>query len=174
MESRGEFADIRIQDPQMELKTLMTRINAGLPSGVAVTEIWELPPHDFSLAELIKGFVYDIILPEGIGEEDLDRFEADIPRFLGLESFPVHREVNGKTIIKEIRPLVADLSLDRPSRRIILSVHFGPEGTVRPTELLTALFGLSPTATHGVRIVKTVTLPADFVGPVDREIFMGT
>jgi len=173
MESRGEFADIRIQDPGMELKTLMARINAGLPSGIAVTAMRELPPHDFSLAELVKGFVYDIILPEGIGEEDLNRFEADIPRFLNLESFPVHREANGKTITKEIRPLVADLALGRPSRRIILSAHFGPEGTVRPTELLTALFGLSPAATHGVRMVKTSTRPADFAGPADREI-MGT
>jgi radical SAM-linked protein len=174
MESRGEFADIRIQDPQVELNTLMARINAGLPAGVAVTAMRELPPHDFSLAELVKGFIYDITLPEGIGEEDLDRFEADIPRFLGLESFPVHRDANGKTIIKEIRPLVADLALDRSSHRIILSAHVGPEGTVRPTELLTALFGLSRTATHGVRIVKTATRPADFAGPADREILLGT
>ncbi len=65
MESRGEFADIRIQDPQVELKTLVARINAGLPSGVAVTAMRELPPHDFSLAELVKGFVYDIMLPRG-------------------------------------------------------------------------------------------------------------
>jgi radical SAM-linked protein len=173
MESRGEFADIRIQDPQVELTTLAARINAGLPSGVAVTAMRELSPHDFSLAELVKGFVYDILLPQRIAEVDLDRFEADILRFLNLESFPVQREANGKTITKEIRPLIADLSLDRLSRRIMLSAHCGPEGTVRPTELLTALFGLSPEATHGVRIVKTATRPVDFAGPADREI-MGT
>jgi radical SAM family uncharacterized protein/radical SAM-linked protein len=173
MESQGEFADIRIQDPQAELKILMARINAGLPSGVAVTAMRELPPHVFSLAELVKGFVYDILLPQGIAEADLDRFEADILRFLNLKSFPVQREANGKTIIKEIRPLVANLALDRLSRRIILSAHCGPEGTVRPTELLTVLFGFSPEATHWVRIVKTATRPVDFAGPSDREI-MGT
>ena len=158
----------------MDLKTLMTRINDGLPSGIAVAAMRELQPCDFSLAELVKGFVYDIILPEEIGEEDLDRFETDIRRFLNSSSFPVHREANGKTIIKELRPLVADLALDRPSRRIILSAHFGPEGTVRPVELLTALFGLSPAATRGFRIVKTATRPADFASKADREIFSGT
>jgi len=173
MESRCEFMDIRIQDPGVELKTLVARINAGLPSGVAVTAMRELPPHDFSLAEIVKGFDYDIILSEEIGEEDLDRFEADIPRFLDAKSFPVRREVSGKTILKEIRPLVTGLTLDRPSRRIILSAHVGPEGTVRPTELLTSLFGFSPEAARGTRIVKTATQPADFVGPADREI-MGT
>jgi radical SAM family uncharacterized protein/radical SAM-linked protein len=173
MESRGEFADIQIQDPGVGLKTLMARVNAGLPAGVEVTAMRELLPHDFSLAELVKGFVYDLLLPEGIAEADLDRFEADIARFLDAERFPVRREANGKATVKEIRPLVADLTLDRSSRRIILSANFGPEGTVRPTELLTALFGFSPEATRGIRVVKTATRPAGFVGPDDREI-MGT
>jgi hypothetical protein len=166
--------DIRIQDPGVELKTLVARINAGLPSGVAVTAMRELPPHDFTLAEIVKGFNYDIILPEGIAEEDLDRFEADIPRFLNLDSFPVRREVSGKTVLKEIRPLVTDLALDRSARRICLAAHFGPEGTVRPADLLTSLFAFSPAAIHGVRIVKTATRPADFAGPADREILSGT
>ncbi|MDP3096980.1 MAG: TIGR03960 family B12-binding radical SAM protein [Syntrophales bacterium] len=174
MESRGEFADIRIQDPGAELETIVARINAGLPSGVAVTAMRELPPHDFSLAEIVKGFNYDIILPEEIGEEDLQRCEADILRFLDVKSFPVRREVSGKTVLKEIRPLVTGLALDRPSRRIILSAHFGPSGTVRPTELLTFLFGFSPEAARGIRIVKTATHPADFVGPADREMLLGT
>jgi hypothetical protein len=134
----------------------------------------ELPPHDFSLAEIVKGFHYDIILPEETGEEDLQRCEADILRFLDAQSFAVRREVSGKTVLKEIRPLVTGLTLDRPSHRIILSAHFGPEGTVRPTELLTSLFGFSPEAARSTRIVKTATRPADFVGPADREIFSGT
>ena len=69
---------------------------------------------------------------------------------------------------------MTDLALDRSARRICLSAHFGPEGTVRPAELLTSLFGFSPAAAHGVRIVKTATRPADFAGPADREIFSGT
>ena len=88
MESRGEFADIRIQDPGVELKTLVARINAGLPSGVAVTAMRELPPHDFSLAEMVKGFSYDIILPEEIGEEDLHEVRSRHPPFSRREEFP--------------------------------------------------------------------------------------
>ena len=170
MESRGEFVDIRIQDPGIELKNLVARINAGLPSGVAVTAMRELPPHDFSLAEIVKGFNYDIILPEEIGEEDLERYEADILRFLEAKSFSIRREAGGKTVTKEIRPLVAGLNLDRPSRRVILSAHFGPAGTVRPTDLLISLFGFSPEAARSIRIVKTATHPADFAGEADREI----
>ncbi len=171
MESLGEFADIRIQNPGLELKTLVARINAGLPFGVTITAMRELPPHDFSLAELVKGFHYDIIFPEGIGQADLDRFETDIRCFIDAEHFCVPRETNGKKVVKEIRPLVAELVLDRAAHRIRLAANFGPEGTVRPAELLTSLFGLSPEAAHGIRIIKTATRPADFAGAADREIF---
>jgi radical SAM family uncharacterized protein/radical SAM-linked protein len=171
LESRSEFLDMRIWEPLIPLETLVNRINAGLPSGVRITAIRELRPHDLSLAELVKGFVYDIMLQDKITEADLDRFEADILRFLKADSFPVRREAEGKTTIREIRPLVAELSLDRPSRRIILSAHFGPAGTVRPSELLTALFGFSPEAVRSIPIVKRATRPADTAGVAEREIF---
>lgn len=174
VESQGEFADIRIHDPGAEPKVIMARMNAGLPSGVAVEAIRELRPHDFSLAQLVKGFHYDLLLPENIGEAEMDRIETDIRLFLSAEHFTASRETNGKKIVKEIRPLVADLVLDRAARRIRLAVHFGPEGTVRPAEMLTSLFGFSPETTRKIRIVKTATRPADFAETADRHFFSGT
>lgn len=173
MESHGEYLDIRIQNPDLELNTLVSRINAGLPSGVAVTAMRELQPNDFSLAEIVKGFSYDILLPAEGGEKELERYEMDILRFLQASSFQVRREADGKTVMKEIRPLVSALTLDRSSHRILLSAHFGPEGTVRPTELLTSLFGFSHKAARGTRIIKKATHLADFLGPADREVFSG-
>ena len=69
---------------------------------------------------------------------------------------------------------MTDLALDRSARRICLAARFGPEGPVRPADLLTSLFGFPPAAARGVRSVKTATRPADFAGPADREIFSGT
>ncbi|MCE5263029.1 MAG: TIGR03960 family B12-binding radical SAM protein [Deltaproteobacteria bacterium] len=173
MESRCEFADIRIEDPGAEPETLMVRINAGLPAGMAVTAMQELTPHPPSLAELVAGFVYELWIPPGITDAEMEQIDADIARFLKAESFPVRREAGGKTAVKEIRPLVASLALDKSSRRIILSVHCGPQGTVRPGELLTALFGFSPESARSFRTIKTTTLSADFAGPADRAIFIG-
>jgi len=173
MESRGEFVDIRIQDPCEELGLLTARINAGLPVGMRITAMVELPPNAFSLAELAVGFTYDLILPSDSTDETMDRFEAKIPAFLAAGSFRVTREANGKPVIKEIRPFVADLALDRTGCRILLSARFGPEGTVRPAEVLTGVFGLSPEALHKIRIVKTGTQLADFAGIADRQIFSG-
>ena len=171
MESRGEFADIRIQDPHEELGLLTARINAALPAGVSITAMCELPPRAFSLAELVVGFAYELIMAGDEDDEALDRFEAKIRAFLQAQNFGVTRETNGKSVIKEIRSFVTDLALDRTGRRILLSARFGPKGTVRPAEVLTGVLGLSPEAVHKIRIVKSGTLLAHFADRADHHIF---
>jgi len=171
MESRGEFADIRIQDPHEKLHLLTARINTALPMGMTITAMVELPPRAFSLAELVVGFIYDLILPNDSVDEEMDRFEARIRTFLEAGSFHVTRETDGKPVIKDIRPFVTGLALDRAGRRMLLSARFGPEGTVRPSEVLTGVIGLSPEALLRMRIVKTGARLADFAGMADRQIF---
>jgi len=171
MESRGEFADIRIQDTHEELDSLADRISAALPAGMRIVAMVELPPRAFSLAELVVGFTYNLILPDDTTEATLDRFEAEILAFLQAESFCVRREAKGTPVMKEIRPFVTDLALDRAGRRILLSVRFGPKGTVRATEVLTGVLSLSPDALRRIGIVKTGTQLADFAGIADRQIF---
>jgi len=171
VESEGEFADIRIQDPGEKPETRIARINAGLPAGVAVTAMHELPTHAFSLAEMITGFEYDLILPDDFDRAELERIEDAIRAFREAESFGVTRESKGKPVIKDIRPFVAALTLDHTSHRIRLSARFGPAGTVRPAELLSSALGITPDALHRIRIVKTGARLADFAGDDDREIF---
>lgn len=171
MESRGEFADIRIHDPHEELGRLSSRINSALPTGVTITAMRELPAHGFSLAELVVGFAYELILPGDEEDEVLERFEAQIRVFLQAGNFGITRETGGKTAIKDIRAFVTDLALDRASRRILLSARFSPGGTVRPAEVLTGVLGLSMEELHRVRIIKSRTLIADFADRTDRDIF---
>lgn len=173
MESRGELVDIRIQDPHEALHLLTARINAALPMGMTIAAMVELPPRAFSLAELVVGFCYDLILPDDSDDEPLDRFEAKIRAFLDVESFHVTRETDGKPVMKDIRPFVTGLALDRTGRRVLLAARFGPAGTVRPTEVLTGIMGLSPEALLRMRIVKTGTQIADFAGMADRQFFSG-
>jgi len=70
----------------------MARINTGLPVGIAVTAMHELPPHAFSLAEMITGFEYDLILPDDFDRAELEWIEDAIRAFREAESFGVTRE----------------------------------------------------------------------------------
>lgn len=173
MESRGEFVDIRIHHSLEKPDLLIARINACLPEGMTVTALYELPPRAFSLAELVAGFAYDLLMRGDVGDVEMDRFEARIAAFLQADSFPVTRQTDGKPVHKDIRPFVTGLVLDRPGRRALLTARFGPEGTVRPAEVLTGVMGLLPEALYGIRIVKTGTLLADFAGSADRQFFSG-
>jgi len=82
MESLCELADIRIYDPLVEPKELIRRINAGLPAGMEITAMRELTPVDRSLAELVKGFIFDIVPPEKTTKAENERIETAIRRFL--------------------------------------------------------------------------------------------
>ncbi len=171
MQSEGEFADIRIQDPREGLACLMERINRALPAGMAITAMRELPPRAFSLAELVTGFEYHLILPAELTGDELDRIEAGIDAFREAESYAVTREVKGQPVAKDVRPFVLTLGLDRASRRIDLIARTGPEGTIRPAELITGVLGLDQESLLRIGILKTGTRLADFAGEADREIF---
>ncbi|MBM4314830.1 MAG: TIGR03960 family B12-binding radical SAM protein, partial [Deltaproteobacteria bacterium] len=126
MESHGEFVDIRIQDPCEELGHLATRITAALPAGMGITAIVELPPRAFSLAELVAGFTYVLTLPPDSTHETMDLIEAKIRAFLEAGSHCVTRKADGKQILKDIRPFVTHLALDRAAFQIHLSARLGP------------------------------------------------
>jgi radical SAM family uncharacterized protein/radical SAM-linked protein len=172
MESQGEFMDIRIFDPLGPLDPLIVRINAALPEGVVITAISELAPQAHSLAALVTGFSYDLILPEETDDAELTRIETAIGTFLETESFKIMREAGGKSTVKEIRPFVASLAMDHAGHRIHLSVPFGPNGTVRPAEILTHVLTLPAETLHRTSIIKTATLLSDFAGLADRNIFL--
>ncbi|MHB8769400.1 MAG: TIGR03960 family B12-binding radical SAM protein [Syntrophales bacterium] len=172
MESTGEYADIRIQDPGETPETLAARITAVLPAGVAVTAACELPPHAFSLAEMVAGFEYDLILPDEYTQAECERIGEAIRAFWEAERFPVTREAKGKKVVKDIRPFVTSLTLNAASRRIRLAARFSAEGTIRPAELLSRALGIAPEELCRIRIVKTGTRLADFAGAEERELFL--
>ncbi|MEW6335291.1 MAG: TIGR03960 family B12-binding radical SAM protein [Thermodesulfobacteriota bacterium] len=171
MASLGEYADIRIQDPRDAPGALLARINAALPEGMRITAMNELPPRTFSLAELVVGFSYDLILPEDERALQTDQIEGRIREFLAADRCLATRQTDGKPVIKDIRPFVTGLALDRTGHQILLSVRFGPGGTVRPAEVLTAVAGIAPELCHRIGVLKTGTQIAEFAGVADRNLF---
>ena len=167
MESAGEFADIRIQDPREEL---------GYPCGPDQRRpALGHRGHGDARASPAR------LLPGGAGHRDsimISSCRKSSPRrsstgsrppsapFRDAESFAVTRRVEGKTgRSRRSAPSSLALALDRASRRISLAARFGPEGTVRPAELIYRRpRDLSEETLHRIRIVKTGTRLADFAG----------
>jgi Uncharacterized protein conserved in bacteria len=162
MESLGEYADIEVESPGKDMTKLAEKINFAMPAGLRILNIEEIPPNTDSLSKTIKGFRYDIILPEN-GEIPLSLekgrlLDEKIDAFLRTEEFIISREKKGRQIEKNIRPLVDTISFNRQVNRIKASLSFGKEGGVRPAEILTHVLGLDAEAAKRARIIKTDTL----------------
>jgi radical SAM family uncharacterized protein/radical SAM-linked protein len=162
MESMGEFAEMHVRTwPNREgntLPRLRDNINTALPTGIRIIAVKEIPLNGKTLFDLVKGFTYRMEIPDNVSNDVAAAFHKKIARFLNAEEFTITRESKGKTVIKNIRPLVRDLAIDPQSRAVILTAMLGAGGaTVRPVDILTEVLGLDDDAAKTIRVIKTDT-----------------
>jgi len=152
LESRSEYADIQIEDPGINREEKINRINTFLPAGLKILEAEEIPFQGPSLSDMIKGYHYEISLvgDHGIAEK--------IGAFLEAESFQITREIKGKSVVRDIRPLVDTLAIDEACQNVHVTVSLRQGGGVRPLEILTRILGLDEEGAKTTRIVKTGTV----------------
>jgi hypothetical protein len=117
----------------------------------------KLPSDGPSRFGRIAGFDFEISLPGDMPDADLSRLEAGIADLLAATRCDIVREGGGKTSVRNIRPLVERLALNREARRIVMTVRFSPTGTVRPTDILSQALGVASSNLPRCLIRKTGT-----------------
>ncbi|MBE9546528.1 MAG: TIGR03960 family B12-binding radical SAM protein, partial [Proteobacteria bacterium] len=158
METLDEYADIQIENPGEDTEKLAQKINSFLPSGLKIMNIREISPDTVSLSRIIKGFRYEIVLPENLPLEKGGFWDEKIETFLNSDEFIISREKKGKRTEKDIRPLVDTLFFDGKDNRIKATLFFGKEGGVRPSEILAHILGLGNDVVKTARTIKTETI----------------
>ncbi|OPY14686.1 MAG: Radical SAM superfamily protein [Syntrophus sp. PtaB.Bin001] len=159
MESDGEYADIQLRNLAIEPAVLMETINSALPAGLRLTEIREISPGTPSLSELIRGFVYEISIPEGIwADDDWVRIEQKADEFLSASSFQMIRNTKNKTVVRDIRSAVEAIIILKESGIIKVSLLLAKEGTVKPIEILTEVLNFDRDNSNMIKIRKVETL----------------
>ena len=159
--SEGEYCDVVWEKTTDETASLPEEINRFLPEGMLITELVELAPDAPSLTTSLRGFQYTAALPPRLNAAALDALEGKIAAFLAAAAFPVARTVKDHTIIRDIRPLVTNLIMDRTGRRMLMEVRFTNEGAVRPEEILVHALGLDPSLPAVMNLTKTATFFID-------------
>ncbi|MBN1664615.1 MAG: TIGR03960 family B12-binding radical SAM protein [Deltaproteobacteria bacterium] len=167
MESLGEYCEIHVKNftdrKGYGLPQLMEKINAALPAGINITAIEEIPSYGKTLFDLVKGFEYRLEIPDAIPDAAVAALDDKVTHFLKAEEFTIIREVKGKAVVKNIRPLVKTLSLDQQSRAIKLAAMLGEGGgAVRPVDILTEVLGLDSDTAKIFRMIKTDTVFNNF------------
>ena len=138
--SLGELFEVRL-DGQPDAGTLVERLNQVSPEGMRFLAARRLAETEPGLAKLVHGADY-LIAPVG-DEADL---EAAIARFLAQRRIEVSRgegvvDARGPVVslrVVELGPVAGALEW-RPRPVIEARVSLGPEGSVKPSELVRAL-----------------------------------
>ncbi len=150
IESLAEYADIQIKDPETDRDEMISRINSFLPLGMEILEAKEISFQDPSLSDMIQGYRYEMFLAGESGMEDVR-----IRDFFESESFVIMKNKRGKSVQRDIRPLVSSLSYDGLNRSVRLTVRLREGGGVKPGEILTGILGLDAVKAKRARIVRT-------------------
>lgn len=160
MESRQEYLDVTALAYSNDLSILKKEINAALPDGMAITDLQALSFAARDLAQSLRGFVYELILPADTDEERIGRLSRIIEIFLAARSFPISRQSKGKTVTRDIRPFVEALTVRAREKTVDLTARHAQTGSVRPVDILRHVLGFSEEETQRIVVVKTKTMLA--------------
>ncbi|MFZ2398140.1 MAG: TIGR03960 family B12-binding radical SAM protein [Smithella sp.] len=158
MGSRQEYADITAQEYLSDLNLLKSEINSALPEGIEILEISKLSFEEKAIAQMLKGFEYELYLPDTIDSSRLKSMEENIKNFLAASEFKIQKISKGKTVIKDIRPFVQSLILDTAGKKIIFAVPHIQEGSARPADIIAHVLKSDADESQKIRVVRTKSL----------------
>lgn len=144
MESLEEFADIEIEG-YVACNEVKERLNLELPRGIRIEEAVDVQLTSPAVTSAVTKADYQI------------RFGGQKPEvlkdFMKKDMFLFKKERTGREY--DIRPLIE--RLEAANNGIEMTMKTAKEGSIKPGELMQALFGLGDEETKLLRILKTRT-----------------
>ncbi|MBL8119734.1 MAG: DUF2344 domain-containing protein [Anaerolineae bacterium] len=145
--SECEILDVSMREP-IDINGLAERILATSPAGIRIYDIQEVPVRAAALQTLVRSAEYRIHFEDPIEAYDLQK---RIDGVMASDTVNKTKEVRGKAMLINIRPLIYSLSIDEND--LIAHLAVGDRGNVRPDEILTEI-GLAdtPVSIHRFRL----------------------
>jgi radical SAM family uncharacterized protein/radical SAM-linked protein len=140
VESEAEFMDLeltQVTDPQQ----FQYRLNQVLPTGITILKAWEIDKKTPSLNGSLSEQVYAIELsPSFTGNSPKEGLQTRVSRVTNASEISIERRREKKTKQINIRPFIKDLEVVAPNRLHLVTRFEQTAGSIRPTEVLEALF----------------------------------
>jgi radical SAM family uncharacterized protein/radical SAM-linked protein len=155
-ESQGEFLDIDLLEP-WEAERVRGALDAQLPDGMRILAAESIALRSPSIASRITAFRYHIDLTgivAGAGEHALQHC---IAAFHATGNVPLVKHTKGKTRTINARHFVSDLRL-QTAETVEATILHGPQGTLRPADLLASVFQLDIEQARGLPVCKVDTV----------------
>lgn len=153
VDSDCEYLDIDLTE-MISAEEVRARLNAQLPEGLVIVEAWEVAPRTPSIEASIRAFRYRIDLDASLA---IDEVDGRIQSFLDANEFRIHKHARGGDRSVDARAYVSSLRR-RAEREIDVEIVFGPRGTIKPGDLMTAILGLERGGASQLRVHKIDTV----------------
>jgi radical SAM-linked protein len=151
--SLDEKIDVDLFDPP-GAQALLDALNAASGAGLRFTDARPLERGQASLGSAIVGARYIVVFPEAFELSTAD-LEGKIAAFLQRDKIIVKRSVKGIGRLIDVRAKVRSLRMGDAATRlniaragfvgrltsVVVEVDLGPEGSVKPSEVVEALTG---------------------------------
>lgn len=156
---------------ELSPEEVLNRLNAFAPSGIRFLKMVPLTEKPASLSSTINLTHYFLRLDRPFMKEilpdlSLAGHRKAVDRFLLEEEVIISRERKGKKRLINARPLVRRLDLDE-EKRLFFEIRFTPEGSLRPDELIAAIYGGSPRSLIGVRKRLSILVEEQELSPFE-------
>jgi len=151
-ESDCEMVDIDLS-ASVEPGEVALRFGAHLPEGLEILDATALPLNAPSPEHGLLGYRYRIDIGELLGEDSVS-IDRRLDDFMAAATFRMNKRTGNGAKEIDARPLVARLARVAPTM-IELEVGVTPAGSVKPTDLIAAIFGLDPGDTRSWPLHKT-------------------
>jgi radical SAM family uncharacterized protein/radical SAM-linked protein len=171
VESEAELVDIELRD-RIAVQEIGERLQGQLPAGFEIHCVEELGRFDAPLSQVIAGYVVRFELPTSIPEEEI---EGRVRAFREAPRLSAARTQHGRNKALDVKELVPEMVVTGP-HRVQAAMRHLPSGSLRPAELLEAVFGLTGAAAREVRVVRERALFAEAAPPAveqDLSLEMG-
>jgi len=151
LESEAEFLTVHLER-EVGPDQIVRRLNRQLPEGLAVEAA-----QAGSAVGRVGVHYYRVELPEGAS------VSAEMKRFSGANAWPMERRsAKGRVQHVDLKEAVSEMAVDSDGGlRLGIRQSDGP--SVRPADVLKAVFGLAPEEVARLRVCKTAVEPAQML-----------
>ena len=151
VESEAEYLDIEARLPALSVQVVAERLASKLPVGFEIHCVEPLTREESAIQTCIDGYIVRFDLPAALSDVDIDArvrayHEAEAVTFSRTAGRRGAKVLDVKALVPELMP-----SGTRSVRALMLQRD---AGSVRPTEVLEAVFGLTGEAAAQTRIVR--------------------
>jgi len=147
--SEAEFFDLDLAE-RMDPDQFVAALNRVLPQGLRVVAAREVPEGRQSLMSLLNAAKYRLTLE--LGSVDPQALRRAVDAFLQRETVTMQREGKKGSAAVDVRRQVYDVIVEG-TNTLLATLQAGPEGSLRPADLLAALKQVAPEL-EPVRLVQ--------------------